>query len=59
MALANAALNDPNKGVRENAYLALLIVNGVSSEEHLRLLKSSSLPVDPERVKSIVEQLPA
>jgi HEAT repeat protein len=58
VALANAALNDPDEHVREAAYLALLIVNGVSNEEHLRLLRAGPLPVDPERVKSIVEQLP-
>jgi HEAT repeat protein len=57
-ALANAALSDPDEDVRKAAYLALLIVNGVSSEEHLRLLRAGPLPVDPERVKSIVEQLP-
>jgi HEAT repeat protein len=58
-ALATAALNDSDEDVRKAAYLALLIVNEVSSEEHLRLLRAGLLPVDLERVKSIVEQLPA
>jgi HEAT repeat protein len=58
-ALANASLNDPDEDVRKAAYLALLIVNGVSSEEHLRLLRAGRLPVDLKRVKSIVEQMPA
>lgn len=56
-ALAKAAINDPDEDVRSSAYKALLIVNGVSREEHLRVLTGPSLPVDPARVKAILEQL--
>jgi HEAT repeats len=57
--LASAALNDPDEGVRKAAYMALLVVDGVSREEHLQLLRRERLPVDQERVKSILQQLPA
>jgi HEAT repeat protein len=56
-ALATAALDDPDEDIRQSAYKALLIVNGVSREEHLQLLTGGSLPVDPARVKAIVEEL--
>jgi HEAT repeat protein len=53
-ALAQAALHDPDEDVRSSAYQALIIVNGVSRKEHLRLLTAGSLPVDLARVKAIL-----
>jgi HEAT repeat protein len=55
-ALAEAALNDPDEDVRSSAFEALIIVNGVSKEEHLRMLTGGKLPVDPVRVKAILTQ---
>jgi HEAT repeat protein len=49
--LALAALNDPDEIVRRSAYKSALIANGVSSEEHLALLRNESLPVDLEKIQ--------
>jgi HEAT repeat protein len=57
VALGRAALNDPEEYVRSSAYKSLQIVNGVSREEHLELLRSQSLSVDPARVEAIVTAL--
>src|SRR5450631_382067 len=57
VALGRAALNDPEEYVRGSAYKSLQIVNGVSREEHLELLRSQSLSVDPARVEAIVTAL--
>ena len=56
-ALAKAALNDPDEDVRRSAYKALLITNGVSREEHLEILRSQTLLVDPARVKAILAEI--
>jgi HEAT repeat protein len=56
-ALANAALTDPDEDLRNRAFQALLIVNGVSKEEHLDLLTSEKLEVDPTRVKAILAEI--
>jgi hypothetical protein len=56
-ALANAAMSDSDDDVRGAAYKALLIVSGVSREEHLELLRKEVVNVDPERVRSIVGKL--
>ena len=56
-ALANAALNDLDDDVRRSAYEALITVNGVSREEHLRLLTGGSLPVDQARVQTILTEI--
>ena len=53
-ALGQVTLNDPEEYVRSSAYKALQIVNGVSREEHLALLRSQSLSVDPARVEGIL-----
>jgi len=53
-ALGHAALSDPDAYVRSSAYKSLQIVNGVSRDQHLELLKDQSLSVDPARVKSIL-----
>jgi HEAT repeat protein len=55
-ALAKASLEDPNEYVRDSAYEALLIVNGVSREEHLSFFRNPP-HVDPDRVKSILEEV--
>jgi HEAT repeat protein len=55
--LGRAALNDPEEYVRSSAYKSLKIVNGVSREEHLELLRNQSLSVDPARVEAIVTAL--
>jgi len=57
VALGRAALNDPAEYVRSSAYKSLQIVNGVPREEHLELLRSQSLSVDPARVEAIVTAL--
>jgi HEAT repeat protein len=57
VALGRAALNDPEEYVRSSAYKSLQIVNGVSREEHLELLRSQSLSVDPAPVEAIVTAL--
>jgi hypothetical protein len=53
-ALAHSALKDPEEYVRSSAYKSLQIVNGVSREKHLELLRDQSLSVDPARVQSIL-----
>jgi HEAT repeat protein len=57
-ALAKAALNDPDEDVRKSAYKALLSVNGLSREQHLRVLTDPNLPVDMNRVKAILAEIP-
>jgi HEAT repeat protein len=52
-ALGKAALEDPDEGVRTSAYRALLGVNGLSTDEHLQLLREQNLPVDRDRVDKI------
>jgi hypothetical protein len=54
--LAKASLIDADEGVRKSAYTALLIVNGVPREDHLQLITGGNLPVDPARVKAIVDK---
>src|ERR1039457_3336922 len=56
-ALGRAALNDPEEYVRSSAYKSLQIVNGISRDEHLRLLRDQSLSVDLARVEAIVTAL--
>jgi HEAT repeats len=53
-ALGKLALNDPNENVRRSAYTYLLIVNGVSNEEHLNLLRDTSIETDPQVVEQIL-----
>ena len=53
-ALGHSALNDPEEYVRSSAYKSLQIVNGVSREQHLELLRDQSLSVDPARVQTIL-----
>jgi HEAT repeat protein len=55
-ALGNAALNDPEEYVRSSAYKSLRIVNGLSRDEHLEVLRDQSLSVDPARVQAILEE---
>jgi HEAT repeat protein len=55
-ALAKASLEDPDEYVRDSAYQALLIVNGVSREQHLSFFRNP-LHVDPDRVKSILAEI--
>jgi HEAT repeat protein len=57
LTLAKTALNDSDEYVRGSAYEALLIVNGVSREQHLELLTRQSLLVDEERVKTILAEI--
>jgi len=56
-ALGQAALNDPERYVRSSAYKSLQIVNGVSRDEHLELLRSQNLSVDPAHVNAILAEL--
>lgn len=56
-ALGKAALNDTDERVRQAAYKALLIVNGVPKEEHLQLLTGGSLAVDPAKVQAITDDV--
>ena len=53
-ALGKLALNDPDEDVRRAAYKYLLIVNGVSREEHLTLLRDTSIETDPQVVEQIL-----
>ena len=55
-ALGEAALNDQDDGVRRSAYRALIIVNGVTAEQHLKLLQSDRGPVDEARVRHILHE---
>ena len=55
-ALAKAALNDPDEDVRNAAYKALLIVDGVPRDQHLQLITTESLRVDPVRVRAIMAE---
>jgi HEAT repeat protein len=55
--LAEAALKDADEYVRSSAYKALQIVNGVSRDEHLELLRSENLAVDATRVCSIMGEI--
>lgn len=55
-ALAKSSLEDPDEYVRDSAYEALLIVNGVSREQHLSFFRNSP-HVDPDRVKSILREI--
>ena len=56
-ALANAAMSDFDDDVRGAAYKALLIVSGVSQEEHIELLRKEVVNVDLKRVRSIIGEL--
>ncbi len=56
-ALGYSALNDPDELVRSSAYKSLQIVNGVSRDQHLDLLRNQSLKVDPARVESILTEI--
>jgi HEAT repeat protein len=56
-ALGRAALSDPEEYVRSSAYKSLQIVNGVSPDQHLKLLRDQSLSVDPARVESILAEV--
>ena len=56
-ALGHSALNDPEEYVRSSAYKSLQIVNGVSRDQHLELLRDRSLSVDPARVESILRDI--
>lgn len=53
-AIAKASLEDPEEYVRDSAYQALLIVNGVSREQHLSFSRNPPR-VDPDRVRSILK----
>ena len=53
-ALARAARGDQDEGVRRGAYKALIIVNGVSRDEHLRLVKTMSLKVDKNHIQEML-----
>ena len=55
-ALGNAALSDSDKDVRSAAYMALLNVNGVSDEEHSRMLRGPRRLVDPAQVNAILKE---
>jgi HEAT repeat protein len=56
--LGKTALNDPDEDVRNSAYQAMLIVNRVSREEHLRLLTSrKGQQVDQAKVKAILSEV--
>jgi hypothetical protein len=57
LALAHAASADLDLDVQRSAYKALLIVSGVSREEHLALLKNEEVAVDHERVRQIVRSI--
>jgi len=57
-ALGHAALNDSDEYVRSAAFKSLLIVNGVSRDQHLELLRDQSQSVDPARVQSILAGIP-
>jgi HEAT repeat protein len=52
--LSAAALHDPDDEVRRSAYRGVLIVSGVSPEEHLSLLRDEALLVDPDKVRRIL-----
>jgi len=52
--LAFASLHDPDEIVRRSAYKSALIVGGVSTEEHLALLRDESLLVDIGRIQSML-----
>jgi HEAT repeat protein len=54
-ALAKSALGDADEGVRKAAYRSLLIVKGISEDEHLRLLSTSRQPVDRVVVEGILK----
>jgi HEAT repeat protein len=55
--LGKAALADADEDVRKAAFLALLIVNGVSQEQHLEFLTHGQRPqVDVDRVKAILAE---
>lgn len=56
-ALGHAALSDPDEYVRSSAYKSLQIVNGISREQHLELLRDESLSVDPALVQSILAEI--
>jgi len=53
-ALAKAALNDRDEDVRNAAYKAMIIVDGVPREQYLEILTTESLRVDPVRVRAIL-----
>ncbi len=55
-ALANASLEDSDEDVRDSAYSALLIVNGVSREQHLSFFRNPP-HVDPEHVRTILKKI--
>lgn len=55
--LAQAALGDADEGVRKESYRAMLIINGVTNEEHLHLLVQARISVDPERINDILGKL--
>lgn len=58
IALGKAAIEDPDEYTRSTAYEKLLIVNGVSREEHLKLLtRQGNLPVDTVRVNEILRDV--
>ena len=56
--LAQAALGDADEGVRKSAYRAMLIINGVTNEEHLQLLVQERILVDPARINAILAEIP-
>jgi HEAT repeat protein len=55
-ALGKASLEDSDVYVRDSAYRALLIVNGISKEQHLNFFRNPP-HVDPDRVRSILAEV--
>jgi HEAT repeat protein len=56
-ALGKLARSDPDEDVRRAAYKSLLIVNGVTQEEHLNLIRDNSIEVDAEIVEQILSSV--
>jgi HEAT repeat protein len=55
--LAKAVLGDRDEYVRTSAYKSVLIINGVSRDEHLELLRHEKLSIDLAKMNTILEEV--
>jgi HEAT repeat protein len=55
-ALAKAVMADPDEDVRQSAYKAMLILNGVSDEQHVKLLNERAMTIDISWVEAMLKE---
>jgi len=47
---------DPDEDVRQSAYKAMLILNGVSDEQHVKLLNERAMTIDISWVEAMLKE---